>query len=84
MSEKEINAIALATTPNIGFYVGVIVLAILAPRSLRSAISSSPSSPCCERAATAPATFNDIAGQGIDVRLERRAVHGRLLSPVFL
>ena len=32
MSEQEINAILLATTPNLGFYVGVIVLAIFAPR----------------------------------------------------
>ncbi len=31
MSEKE-NAIALSTTPNIGFYIGVIVLAVFAPR----------------------------------------------------
>ena len=31
MSEKK-NAIALSTTPNIGFYVGVIVLAVFAPR----------------------------------------------------
>ena len=31
VSEKEISAIVLATTPNIGFYVGVIVLAIIAP-----------------------------------------------------
>ena len=30
--EKEFNAIALAAGPNIGFYVGVIVLAIFAPR----------------------------------------------------
>ena len=32
MSEQEINAILVATTPNLGFYVGVIVLAIFAPR----------------------------------------------------
>jgi uncharacterized membrane protein len=32
VSEKEFNAIALATAPSIGFYVGVIVLAIVAPR----------------------------------------------------
>jgi uncharacterized membrane protein len=32
VSEKEINAIALATTPSIGFYVAVIALAIFAPR----------------------------------------------------
>ena len=32
MSEKEINAIAVSTTPNIGFYAGVIVLAVFAPR----------------------------------------------------
>ena len=32
VSEKEFNAIAMATGPNIGFYVGVIVLAIFAPR----------------------------------------------------
>ncbi len=32
VSEKEFNSIAMATGPNIGFYVGVIVLAIFAPR----------------------------------------------------
>ena len=32
VSEREINAILRATTPNLGFYVVVIVLAILAPR----------------------------------------------------
>ena len=32
MSEKEISAIALSTTPNIGFYVGVMVLAVFVPR----------------------------------------------------
>ncbi len=32
MSEKEISAIAVSTTPNIGFYVGVIVLAVFLPR----------------------------------------------------
>ena len=32
VSEKEFNAIAMATGPNIGFYVGVIVLAMFAPR----------------------------------------------------
>ena len=32
VSEKEFNAIALATTPSFGFYIGVIVLALLAPR----------------------------------------------------
>jgi uncharacterized membrane protein len=32
VSEKEINAILIATTPNYGFYVGVIVLAIFAPK----------------------------------------------------
>ena len=32
VSEKEIGVISGATTPNVGFYVGVIVLAILAPR----------------------------------------------------
>ena len=31
VSEPEINAILLVTTPNLGFYVGVIVLAIFAP-----------------------------------------------------
>ena len=31
VSEQEINAILLATTPSLGFYVGVIVLAIFAP-----------------------------------------------------
>jgi TMEM175 potassium channel family protein len=33
VSEQEVNAILLATTPNIGFYVGVIVLAFVAPRA---------------------------------------------------
>jgi uncharacterized membrane protein len=32
VSTEEFNAIALATTPNLGFYVGVIVLAVLAPK----------------------------------------------------
>ena len=32
VSEQEINAILLAATPSLGFYVGVIVLAIFAPR----------------------------------------------------
>ena len=32
VSAKEFNAIALATTPSVGFYLGVIVLALLAPR----------------------------------------------------
>ena len=32
LSEQEIKAIGVSTTPNIGFYVGVIVLAIFAPR----------------------------------------------------
>jgi TMEM175 potassium channel family protein len=32
VSEQEINAILAATTPSLGFYVGVIVLAIFAPK----------------------------------------------------
>ncbi len=32
VTEKEINAILIATTPNHGFYIGVIVLAIFAPK----------------------------------------------------
>ena len=32
VSEEEIKAIAIATTPSVGFYVAVIVLAIFAPR----------------------------------------------------
>ena len=32
VSEKEVNAIARATTPSLGFYVAVIVLAFLAPK----------------------------------------------------
>ena len=32
VSEQEINALLVTTTPNLGFYVGVIVLAIFAPR----------------------------------------------------
>jgi uncharacterized membrane protein len=32
VTEQEVNAILLATTPNIGFYVVVIVLAFVAPR----------------------------------------------------
>ena len=32
MSEEEFNSIARATAPNMGFYVGVIVLAIFVPR----------------------------------------------------
>ena len=32
VSEKQFNAIALAATPSIGFYVAVIVLAIFAPK----------------------------------------------------
>jgi uncharacterized membrane protein len=33
VSDDEIKAIALATTPNIGLYVGMIVLALFAPRA---------------------------------------------------
>ncbi len=32
VSDKEFNAIARATTRNIGFYIGVIVLAVMAPK----------------------------------------------------
>ena len=32
VSEKEVNAIALATTPSLGFYLAAIVLAFLAPK----------------------------------------------------
>ena len=32
MSEEEVKAIAITTTPSIGFYVAVILVAILAPR----------------------------------------------------
>ena len=32
MSEKEVNAIARATTPSLGFYFVFIVLAFLAPK----------------------------------------------------
>ncbi len=32
VSEQEINAILIATTPSLAFYVGVIVLAIFAPK----------------------------------------------------
>ena len=32
MSEKDLSAIAVSTTPNIGFYGAVIVLAVFAPR----------------------------------------------------
>ncbi len=32
VSEKEVNAILIATSPNLGFYVAVIVLAIFAPK----------------------------------------------------
>ena len=32
VSEKEVDAIARATTPNLGFYVAVIVLAFIAPK----------------------------------------------------
>ena len=32
VSEQEINAILVATTPSLGFYVAVIVLAIFAPK----------------------------------------------------
>ncbi len=32
VSDEEVNAILVATTPSIGFYAGVIVLAIVAPR----------------------------------------------------
>ena len=33
MSEEDVNAILLATTPNIGFYIGATALAIVAPRA---------------------------------------------------
>ena len=32
VSEKEVEAIARATTPNLGFYIAVIVLAFIAPK----------------------------------------------------
>jgi hypothetical protein len=32
VSEQEVNAILVASTPSLGFYAGVIVLAIFAPR----------------------------------------------------
>jgi hypothetical protein len=32
VSEQEVNALRRLTTPSIGFYAGVIVLAILAPK----------------------------------------------------
>ena len=32
MSEQEVNAILVATTPSLGFYLVVIVLAIFAPQ----------------------------------------------------
>ncbi len=32
VSEKEINAIARVTSPSLGFYIGVIALAIVAPK----------------------------------------------------
>ena len=32
VSDEEVNAILLATSPNVGFYVGVTLLAIIAPR----------------------------------------------------
>ena len=32
MTEDEIKAITLATTPNVGFYVAMIALAFIAPR----------------------------------------------------
>ena len=35
VSEQEINAILVATTPNLGFYVGVIVLADFRPKGRR-------------------------------------------------
>jgi uncharacterized membrane protein len=37
VSEQEIQTILVATTPSLGFYVGVLVLALFAPRSPRSA-----------------------------------------------
>ena len=33
VTEKEITAITLATTPSVGFYVAVIVLAFIAPKA---------------------------------------------------
>ena len=32
MTEQDINTILMATTPNLGFYVAVMVLAIFAPK----------------------------------------------------
>jgi hypothetical protein len=32
VSEQEINKLLVASTPNLGFYVGVIVLAVFAPK----------------------------------------------------
>ena len=53
VSEKEVEAIARATTPNLGFYVVVIVLAFIAPKMAALDTWRSRSSPSCERAATA-------------------------------
>jgi hypothetical protein len=33
VSEKEVDAIARATTPILGFYIGVIALALIPPRA---------------------------------------------------
>jgi hypothetical protein len=32
VTDREVNAILVATTPSVGFYVGVIVLAIFVPQ----------------------------------------------------
>ena len=52
VSEHEINAILVATTPSLGFYVGVIVLAIFAPRVAAFGYLVMAVSACSARMAT--------------------------------
>jgi uncharacterized BrkB/YihY/UPF0761 family membrane protein len=49
VSRKEIDAIARATTPKLGFYVAVILLACVAPRVAAFGYLLIASSPFCER-----------------------------------
>ena len=46
VTEEDIRAVVLAASPNVGLYVGLTLLAIVAPTSPRSATCSSPSSRC--------------------------------------
>ena len=59
MSEEEIAAIARAATPSLGFYAGVIALALIAPKVAVSDTSRSRSWRSCVCAVTGREAGND-------------------------